>query len=120
MTGDCSPDAQKLVAFADRAEEARSNPERGEGGYHPASSIELSAGTVSSTAISPQTSVQRAGCVCDTSVKDFADLTPDRALIGTSRIPTAAGEGAHSIPGLQVAAETCTATFSGDFGVYGQ
>lgn len=48
-----------------------------------------------------------AQCVRDNGVKDFPDPAPDGPLIDTSRIPSAAGKGAHSIPGFQAAVQKC-------------
>jgi hypothetical protein len=48
-----------------------------------------------------------AQCMRDNGVKDFPDPTPNGPLIDTSRIPSAAGKGAHSIPGFQAAVEKC-------------
>jgi hypothetical protein len=43
----------------------------------------------------------------DNGVKDFPDPTPDGPLVDTSRIPSAAGRGGLSIPGLREAMEKC-------------
>jgi hypothetical protein len=43
----------------------------------------------------------------DNGVKDFPDPTADGPLIDTTRIPSAAGKGAHSIPGFQAAVHKC-------------
>ncbi len=61
-----------------------------------------------------------AQCVRDNGVPDFPDPTPNGPLIDTSRIPSAAGRGARSIPGFQAAAHKCTATYSGELGLQGQ
>ena len=48
-----------------------------------------------------------AQCMRDNGVKDFPDPTRDGALIDTTRIPSAAGRGARSIPGFQAAIQRC-------------
>jgi hypothetical protein len=48
-----------------------------------------------------------ARCMRDTGVKDFPDPAKDGPLIDTTRIPSAAGRGARSIPGFQAAVEKC-------------
>jgi hypothetical protein len=48
-----------------------------------------------------------AQCMRDNGVKDFPDPTPDAPMIDTTRIPSAAGRGALSIPGFQAATEKC-------------
>jgi hypothetical protein len=48
-----------------------------------------------------------AQCMRDNGVKDFPDPTTDGPLIDTTRIPSAAGRGARSIPGFQAAVEKC-------------
>jgi hypothetical protein len=50
-----------------------------------------------------------AQCMRDNGVKDFPDPTRDGPLIDTTRIPSAAGRGARSIPGFQAAMQKCTA-----------
>jgi hypothetical protein len=50
-------------------------------------------------------------------VPDFPDPTPNGPLIDTSRIPSAAGRGARSIPGFSAAAKECTAVYSGELGL---
>jgi hypothetical protein len=54
-----------------------------------------------------------AACVRDNGVKDFPDPTKDGPLIDTSRIPSAAGRGARSIPGFQAAVEKCRDALAG-------
>ena len=54
-----------------------------------------------------------AQCIRDHGVKDFPDPTNDGPLIDTSRIPSAAGRGAHSIPGFQAAVEKCRDALAG-------
>jgi hypothetical protein len=58
-----------------------------------------------------------AECVRANGVPDFPDPTPNGPLIDTSRIPSAAGRGARSIPGLQAAAHKCTSLYSGELGL---
>jgi hypothetical protein len=48
-----------------------------------------------------------AQCMRDNGVEDFPDPTADGPLIDTTRIPSAAGRGALSIPGFQAAMEHC-------------
>jgi hypothetical protein len=48
-----------------------------------------------------------AQCMRDNGVKDFPDPTKNRPLIDTSRVPSAAGKGARSIPGFTAAMEKC-------------
>lgn len=61
-----------------------------------------------------------AQCMRENGVPDFPDPTPNGPLIDTSRIPSAAGRGAQSIPGLRAAAAKCTAIYSGDLGLRGR
>jgi hypothetical protein len=61
-----------------------------------------------------------AQCMRENGVPDFPDPTPNGPLIDTSRIPSAAGRGAQSIPGFQAAANKCTANYSGELGLRGQ
>jgi hypothetical protein len=48
-----------------------------------------------------------AQCMRENGVEDFPDPTPDGPLIDTTRIPSAAGRGARSIPGFKAAQEKC-------------
>ena len=48
-----------------------------------------------------------AQCMRDNGIKDFPDPTRDGPLVDTTRIPSAAGRGARSIPGFQAAMEAC-------------
>ena len=57
-----------------------------------------------------------AQCMRDNGVTDFPDPTPDGPLIGTNRIPSAAGRGARSIPGFQAAVEKCRDALAGALG----
>jgi hypothetical protein len=59
------------------------------------------------TAQEQQKGLEFAQCMRDNGVKDFPDPAKDGPLIDTSRIPSAAGRGAHSIPGFQPAVEQC-------------
>jgi hypothetical protein len=61
-----------------------------------------------------------AQCMRDNDIKDFPDPTKDGPLIDTSRIPSAAGKGARSIPGFGAAQEKCAAIYSGKLGLRGQ
>jgi hypothetical protein len=61
-----------------------------------------------------------AQCMRDNGVKDFPDPTADGPLIDTTRIPSAAGRGARSIPGFQAAVDRCTGIYSGELGLRGQ
>jgi hypothetical protein len=58
-----------------------------------------------------------AQCMRDNGVEDFPDPAPNGPLIDTSRIPSAAGRGALSIPGFQAAADKCTDVYSGELGL---
>jgi hypothetical protein len=57
-----------------------------------------------------------ARCMREHGVRDFPDPAPDAPLIDTTRIPSAAGRGARSIPGFDAAAHRCAAAFSGQLG----
>jgi hypothetical protein len=67
-----------------------------------------------------QAALKFAECMRENGVPDFPDPTPNGPLIDTNRIPSAAGRGAHSIPGLSAAAKKCTAIYSGELGLRGQ
>jgi hypothetical protein len=54
-----------------------------------------------------QAALKFAQCIRDNGVKDFPDPDPDGPLIDTNRIPSAAGRGGSSIPGLREAMEKC-------------
>jgi hypothetical protein len=58
--------------------------------------------------------LQFAQCMRDNGVEDFPDPTADGPLIDTTRIPSAAGRGALSIPGFQAATEKCGDIYSGE------
>ncbi|MQA75371.1 MAG: hypothetical protein GEU88_13680 [Solirubrobacterales bacterium] len=64
-----------------------------------------------------ETRLEFAQCMRDNGVEDFPDPTEDGPLIDTTRIPSAAGRGALSIPGFQAAADTCTDVYSGELGL---
>ena len=57
--------------------------------------------------------LELAQCMRDNGVKDFPDPTNDAPLIDTTRIPSAAGRGARSIPGFQAAVEKCRDALAG-------
>lgn len=57
-----------------------------------------------------------AQCMRDNGVKDFPDPSDTGALIDTSRIPSAAGKGARSIPGFQAAMDKCRAVLADALG----
>ena len=59
------------------------------------------------TAQEQENALKFAQCIRDNGVKDFPDPTPDGPLVDTSRIPSAAGRGGRSIPGLQAAMQKC-------------
>jgi hypothetical protein len=67
-----------------------------------------------------QAALKFAKCMRENGVPDFPDPTPNGPLIDTSRIPSAAGRGARSIPGFRAAASKCTAIYSGELGLRGQ
>jgi hypothetical protein len=60
-----------------------------------------------------QHGLEFAQCMRDNGVKDFPDPTTDGPLIDTSRIPSAAGRGARSIPGFQAAVDKCRGALAG-------
>ena len=60
-----------------------------------------------------QHGLEFAQCMRDDGVRDFPDPTKDGPLIDTSRIPSAAGRGAHSIPGFQATVEKCRDALAG-------
>jgi hypothetical protein len=64
-----------------------------------------------------QSALEFAQCMRDNGVRDFPDPTPDSPLIDTTRIPSAAGRGARSIPGFVAATQKCSAAFSGELGL---
>ena len=57
-----------------------------------------------------------AQCMRDNGVGDFPDPAKDGPLIDTTRIPSAAGRGAHSIPGFQAAVDKCHGELAGALG----
>ena len=59
------------------------------------------------TAQEQENALEFAQCIRDNGVKDFPDPTPDGPLVDTNRIPSAAGRGGTSIPGLSQAMEKC-------------
>ena len=67
-----------------------------------------------------QAALKFAQCIRANGVPDFPDPTPNGPLIDTSRIPSAAGRGARSIPGFNAAAKKCTGMYSGELGLRGQ
>jgi hypothetical protein len=66
-----------------------------------------------------ETALKFAQCMRANGVKDFPDPTADGPLIDTSRIPSAAGKGAHSIPGFDATAHKCAAIYAGELGLRG-
>jgi hypothetical protein len=58
-----------------------------------------------------------AQCMRENGVEDFPDPAPDAPLIDTTRIPSAEGRGALSIPGFQAAVDTCSDVYSGELGL---
>jgi hypothetical protein len=59
------------------------------------------------TAQEQENALKFARCIRDNGVKDFPDPTPDGPLVDTNRIPSAAGRGGLSIPGLREAMDKC-------------
>jgi hypothetical protein len=57
-----------------------------------------------------------AQCMRDNGIEDFPDPTADGPLIDTTRIPSAAGKGARSIPGFQTAVEKCRGVLAAALG----
>jgi hypothetical protein len=70
------------------------------------------------TAQEQEAALKFAQCVRDNGVKDFPDPAPDGPLIDTDRIPSAAGRGGNSIPGLREAMQKCR-DLAGSAGVVG-
>src|SRR4051794_32615862 len=70
------------------------------------------------TAQEQESALKFAQCIRDNGVKDFPDPTPDGPLVDTNRIPSAAGRGGPSIPGLRAAMEKCR-DFAANAGVVG-
>jgi len=121
VTGNCRPEAEQLVASAEGAEEATSNPERSKGGCRPARRLELSVGAGgrggNTTAIDLEKAAKFIRCERDSGTKDYPDPTSNRPLVETGRIPSSAGRGSPSISGFQAAAERCTPIDSGELGL---
>jgi hypothetical protein len=67
-----------------------------------------------------ESALKFAQCMRDSGVRDFPDPTPDAPLIDTTRIPSAAGRGARSIPGFTAATQKCGAKYSREQGLKGQ
>jgi hypothetical protein len=67
-----------------------------------------------------QSALEFAQCMRDNGVRDFPDPTPNAPLIDTTRIPSAAGRGARSIPGFTAATQKCTGVYSGALGLKGR
>ena len=67
-----------------------------------------------------ESALKFAQCMRDNGVRDFPDPTPNAPLIDTTRIPSAAGRGARSIPGFTAATQKCGAKFSRELGLKGQ
>jgi hypothetical protein len=67
-----------------------------------------------------ETALEFAQCMRDNGIKDFPDPTRDGPLIDTTRIPSAAGRGALSIPGFTAAQEKCGVIFGGKLGLRGR
>lgn len=67
-----------------------------------------------------QAALKFAECMRQNGVPDFPDPTANGPLIDTSRIPSADGRGARSIPGFTAAAKKCEAMYSGELGVRSQ
>ena len=72
------------------------------------------------TAGEQEARLEFAQCMRDNGVEDFPDPTEDGPLIDTNRIPSAAGRGARSMPGLQAAMQTCSDAFSDELGLGSQ
>jgi hypothetical protein len=67
-----------------------------------------------------ESALKFAQCMRDNGVRDFPDPTPNAPLIDTTRIPSAAGRGARSIPGFTAATQKCGVKFSRELGLKGQ
>jgi hypothetical protein len=66
-----------------------------------------------------ESALKFAQCMRDSGVRDFPDPTPNAPLIDTTRIPSAQGRGARSIPGFTAATEKCGAKYSRELGLNG-
>jgi hypothetical protein len=66
-----------------------------------------------------ESALKFAQCMRDNGVRDFPDPTPDGPLIDTTRIPSAAGRGARSIPGFEATRQKCGARYSRELGLKG-
>jgi hypothetical protein len=64
-----------------------------------------------------EAALEFAQCMRDNGVEDFPDPAPDGALIDTTRIPSAAGRGARSIPGFDAATAACSDAFADKLGL---
>ena len=64
-----------------------------------------------------EAALEFAQCMRDNGVEDFPDPSADGPLIDTTRIPSAAGRGARSIPGFDAAAQACRDVFSDQLGL---
>ena len=69
------------------------------------------------TAEEQEVRLQFAQCMRENGVEDFPDPPVDGPLIDTTRIPSAAGRGALSIPGFKAATEKCGDIHSGELGL---
>lgn len=67
-----------------------------------------------------EAAIKFAQCIRANGVPDFPDPTANGPLIDTNRIPSAAGKGARSIPGLQAAAHKCGAIYGSELGLRSQ
>jgi hypothetical protein len=116
VTGNTWPEAEQLVASAVGAEEATSNPKRSKGACNSARRLELSVGTggngCNNTGSNLEKAVNFAECMRNKGRKDFPDPPADGFLIDMSRIRSAVGSGARSMPGFRAAADRCTALCS--------
>ena len=94
MTGNTRPEAEQLVATG------------GNGCNNTAANLEKA--------------VNFAQCMRNKGGKDFPGPPAYGPLIDMSRIRSAAGSGARSMPGLRAAADRCTALYSRALGLQGK
>ncbi len=66
-----------------------------------------------------ESALRFAQCMRDNGIRDVPDPAPNAPLIDTTRIPSAAGRGARSIPGFTAATEKCGAKYSRELGLKG-
>jgi hypothetical protein len=120
MSANARPETQQRVASAEGAKEARSIPERDEGGRHPARRLDLSVGAGGSRGDNTDTDLEQAvrfaPCARHKEMGDLPYPASREPLGDTSRIPSAPSWGARSIAGFAAAANEYSALDSGELG----